>query len=222
MQVSRVLPVSLDYAVTDVSGLYPIDTPSFAVTVATRKPNNASAFMISASSRHVLPVALLAGALSIGPALLAQSPTRSPAAREPARVSLDTAAILASARPEIDEANAAWFPSLQRHDAPAIAAAYADSGLFIEGNGTITRGRDAVARMYAARLPRLRPIRAGGVFQDGLTVLGPTRIAEWGHGWLEMDPERQGDPPLRSGGQYLTVWERQADGHWRITRNLSF
>jgi ketosteroid isomerase-like protein len=55
-----------------------------------------------------------------------------------------------------------------------------------------------------------------------LTVLGATRIAEWGHGWLELAPERDGAPPGRSGGGYLTVWEREADGHWRIVRNLAF
>lgn len=165
---------------------------------------------------------LLAGALSFGPALLAQSPARTSVAPDPARIQLDTAAILASARPDIDAANAAWLPGLQHHDAAAIAGPYADSGLFIAGDGTVTRGRDAVARMYAARFPRLRPIRAGGIVQDGLTVLGPTRIAEWGHGWLEMEPERQGGPPARSGGSYLTVWSREADGHWRIVRNLAF
>lgn len=168
-------------------------------------------------SGRVSPFTLLASALLIGRALSAQSP-----AREPGRVQLDTAAILASARPEIDAANAAWLPGLREHDAPAIAAAYADSGLFIGADGTVTRGRDAVTRMYAARFPRLRPILSGGVVQDGLTVLAPTRIAEWGHGWLDMKPDREGGPPVRSGGTYLTIWERGADGHWRIVRNLAF
>jgi len=27
---------------------------------------------------------------------------------------------------------------------------------------------------------------------------------------------------VRSGGKYLTVWKRQTDGHWRITRNIAF
>jgi len=139
-----------------------------------------------------------------------------------AQTPLDTATILATARPDIDAANAAWLPGLRRRDADAIAAAYADSGLFIAGDGSITRGRAAVARMYAERFPRLRPIRDGGIVQDGLTVLSATRIVEWGHGWLEMDPARSGDPPTRSGGTYLTVWQREADGHWRIVRNLAF
>ena len=172
-------------------------------------------------SRCVAPLGLLACALLAGPTLAAQvagRPTTADAGRGP----LDTAAILASARPEIDAANAAWLPGLQRHDAGAIAAAYADSGLFVAGDGTVTRGRAAVARMYAERFPRLRPIRAGGLVQDGLTVLGPTRVAEWGHGWLELAPERDGAPPGRSEGTYLTVWQREADGHWRIVRNLAF
>lgn len=138
------------------------------------------------------------------------------------RATLDAAAIVASARSDIDAANAAWFPAMQRHDADAVAAAYADSGLFIAGNGTVTRGRDAIARMYTARFMSMRAIRAGGVIQDGLTVLGPTRIAEWGHGWLELAPEREGNPPVRNEGTYLTVWQREADGHWRIVRNMSF
>ena len=160
--------------------------------------------------------------LVLAPALLAQAPSQSTAARDTGRVRLDTAVILASARPEIEAANAAWLPGLRHHDAKSIAAPYADSGLFIAGNGTVTRGRDAVARMYEARFPKLRPIRAGGIAQDGLTVLAPTRIVEWGRGWLEMEPERAEAPPVRSGGSYVTIWERQADGHWRIVRNLAF
>jgi ketosteroid isomerase-like protein len=163
--------------------------------------------------RRRLTLGLFATAMAIAPALRAQSPER---------MRLDTAAILASARPEMDAANAAWLPGLQHRDAAAIVAAYADSGLFVAGDGTVVRGRDAVAQMYAGRFPRLRPIRAGGIVQDGLTVLGASRIAEWGHGWLEMEAERAGAPPVRSGGSYLTVWERQSDGHWRIVRNLAF
>jgi len=171
---------------------------------------------------RTLALAALARALVLAPALLAQATPRSAAARDTGRVRLDTAAILASARREIDAANADWLPGLRQHDAKAIAAPYADSGLFSAGDGTVTRGREAIARLYEARFPKIRPIRAGGIVQDGLTVLAPTRIAEWGHGWLELEPERGGAPPVRSGGNYLTVWERQADGHWRIVRNLAF
>jgi uncharacterized protein (TIGR02246 family) len=172
--------------------------------------------------RRTATLGALVSALALAPALLAQATPKTTAGRDTGHVRLDTAAILASARPEIEAANAAWVPGLKQHDAKSIAAPYADSGLFIAGNGTVTRGREAVARMYEGRFPKLRPIRAGGIVQDGLAVLAPTRIVEWGHGWLEMDAEGAGAPPVRSGGSYVTVWERQADGHWRIVRNMAF
>jgi ketosteroid isomerase-like protein len=135
---------------------------------------------------------------------------------------LDTAVVLASARPEIEAANAAWLPGMKRHDAESIAAAYADSGLFVAADGTVIRGRAAVASMYTARFQRLRPIRAGGIVQEGLTVAGPTLIYEWGHGWLELEPGSAGGAAVRTGGTYLTVWQQAGDGHWHIARNLTF
>ncbi len=139
-----------------------------------------------------------------------------------AQTALDTAAILASARGEIHAANEAWLPGLRNHDAKAIAAPYADSGLFIDPNGVVTRGRAAVERMYEARFPRLRAIVGGGIAQEGMAVVAANRIYEWGHGWLEVASDRAGAPNVRSGGAYLTVWMRESDGHWRIVRNLSF
>lgn len=154
--------------------------------------------------------------------VFAQSATQRPAIPGSARVQLDTAAILANARPDIEAANASWLPGLRKRDAAMIAAAYADSGLFIAGDGTVTRGRAAVAQLYAARFPHLGVIRDGGVVQDGLTVISPTHIVEWGHAWLDQDPASGTGPPIRSGGSYVTVWDRGVDGHWRIVRNLTF
>ena len=134
---------------------------------------------------------------------------------------LDTAAILRSARPEIEAANAAWLPGLKQHDAAAIAAPYADSGLFIQADGSVIRGRAAIAKMYVDRFPRLQGIRDGGIIQDGMAVVSATLIYEWGHGWLELAPRTAGGAPVRSGGTYLTVWQRATDGHWRIIRNLT-
>jgi uncharacterized protein (TIGR02246 family) len=135
---------------------------------------------------------------------------------------LDTAAILASARPEIAAANAAWLPGLKQRNAAASVAPYADSGLFVLADGSVVRGRAAIAKMYVDRFPRIQGIRDGAVVQDGLAVVGPGLIYEWGHGWLERASRTPGEPPVRTGGPYLTVWQRATDGHWRIIRNLTF
>lgn len=172
----------------------------------------------SMTTHHCRHLILRLGFLALGG--LAAHPLLAQASPTPTRV--DTAAILASARPEIEAANAAWLPGLKSHDAAAVAAAYADSGLFILPDGSVIRGRAAVTAMYSARFQRQRPIRGGGIIQDGISVAGPTLVFEWGHGWVEMEPQAAGGPPVRSGGTYLTVWQRAADGHWRIARNLSF
>ena len=136
--------------------------------------------------------------------------------------SVDTTAILASARHDIEAANAAWLPGLKQRNAAAIAEPYADGGLFILADGTVIRGRAAVAKMYEDRFPRMQDIRDGAIVQDGLAVVSATIIYEWGHGWLELGPRSPGGPPVRSGGPYLTIWQRMSDGHWRIIRNLTF
>jgi uncharacterized protein (TIGR02246 family) len=169
--------------------------------------------------RVILTITALALATAHG--LSAQVAVSASPRPEPA-AALDTSRILASARPDIDAANAAWLPGLRKHDAQAIAAAYSNDGLFIARDGIVTRGRSAIARMYAARFPKLRDIRAGAVVQGGLAVLGQMRIAEWGNAWLEIAPETKGGMPVRSGGTYLTIWQRETDGHWRIVRNLAF
>ena len=171
--------------------------------------------------RLLLLLSITLIALPKAHALAAQVAASASPRSEPA-ATVDTSRILASARPDINAANAGWLPGLRKHDAQAIVAAYSTDGLFIARDGTVTRGRSAIARMYAARFPQLRDIRAGAVVQGGLTVLGPMRIAEWGTAWLEVAAETKGAIPVRTGGTYLTIWQREADGHWRIARNLTF
>jgi uncharacterized protein (TIGR02246 family) len=133
---------------------------------------------------------------------------------------LDSAAILARARPDIDEANQAWVTGFRQRNAGMAAAAYADSGLFIGPDGQVVRGRAAITRMYADRLLHLGAVRDGAVIRDGYAAVAADRVYEWGHAWLEVAAPA-GGPATRSGGGYLTVWQLQADGHWRIVRNLA-
>lgn len=140
---------------------------------------------------------------------------------QPSGQPFDPAEVAAGAKAEIDAANEAWLPGLRNRDAASITAAYADDGIFIAPDGTVTHGRDAITAMYVARFPRLREIIGGDVVPDGVEVVDQSLLYEWGHAWIEMVPEREGDPPARGGGAYLTVWRREADGHWRITRNIA-
>lgn len=138
-------------------------------------------------------------------------------AATPAASGTDPVALIASARQAIESANSGWLPAMERGDAAAVAAAYADDGVLITANGTAIRGRAAIAARYQTEFATLGKVTGGGLVQEGVTVSG-SLIYEWGHGWLAFT--RKDGKPRTSSGPYLTVWRREANGTWVIIRNL--
>jgi len=133
----------------------------------------------------------------------------------PAQAATD--AIPPAARTAIEAANKDWVPAMQRRDAAAIAAAYAEDAVFVAANGVVAKGRAAIEQLMRDRFESMGRVVGGSIVQDGLSSQG-SLIYEWGHG--TVDTERTGGV-TRSTGRYLTVWQASADGRWRIVRNLS-
>ena len=155
-------------------------------------------------------LALLAlAAVAIAPRLGAQAAT------------LDSAAVVAAALPDIEAANADWIPGLQTRDADRIVRAYADTGVFVTADGRNVRGRAAIAEMYRSRFPKLAPTLRGEVTPVRIWAFAPDVVVEAGHAWLEQQGSEPGAKPVRGGGAYVTVWQRGADGHWHIARNIA-
>lgn len=133
--------------------------------------------------------------------------------------SADPVTLIASARSAIEAANASWLPAMERGDATAVAAAYADDGVLLTAQGTVYRGRAAIAARYRTVLAGIGRVVGGGLVQEGVTVSGGM-IYEWGQGWLAT--QKDGKRHAGSPGTYFTVWRREPDGNWRIYRNLVF
>ncbi|HEX3843188.1 MAG TPA: DUF4440 domain-containing protein [Steroidobacteraceae bacterium] len=158
----------------------------------------------------VVAVASLAAALAL---LLAARPS---SADSPRVQGPDPVTVIASARNAIDAANSRWLPAMERGDAGAVAAAYADDGVLVTSKGEAIRGRAAVAARYRAELARLGKVVGGGLVQEGVMVASGM-IYEWGRGWLAF----QKDGKRRvSSGPYFTVWRRGPEGSWQILRNM--
>jgi uncharacterized protein (TIGR02246 family) len=128
-------------------------------------------------------------------------------------------AVPADARAAIARANGDWLPAMRRQDAKAIADVYADEGVFVLPNGDSVKGRAAIEQLMRDRFSRTGPVVGGTLKQDDLVVAG-SMIYEWGHAELEMGG-RADQSPSRVTARYLTVWQRDASGRWRIIRNLS-
>ncbi len=128
-------------------------------------------------------------------------------------------AVPADARAAIERANNDWLPAMRRRDAKAIAEIYADDGVFVLPNGDSVKGRAAIERLMRDRFSRTDPVVGGELRQDDLVVAG-SMIYEWGHAELDLAGGAN-QTPSHVTARYLTVWQRDASGRWRIIRNLS-
>ncbi len=123
-----------------------------------------------------------------------------------------------AARQAIERANADWLDAMKREDADAIAAPYDDAGVFVTATGRSVVGPLAIAALMRERFAQEGRVVDGDIVQDGLTQVG-SQIYEWGH--VDLRLQRGAERPTQVKGRYLTVWNQDADGRWKILRNLS-
>ena len=121
-------------------------------------------------------------------------------------------------RQVIDRVNAEWLDAMKRADAVAIAAPYDDAGVFVTATGRSVKGPLAIAALMHERFAKEGRLLDGDIVQDGLTQVG-SQIYEWGH--VDLRLQRGAERPTQVKGRYLTVWNQDADGRWKILRNLS-
>jgi uncharacterized protein (TIGR02246 family) len=123
------------------------------------------------------------------------------------------------ARQTIDKANAAWVIATEgKGPMSAVADAFARDAVFVASSGDIVRGRKAIEQFMSDRLQKSGPATKVTAVQDGVRREGEF-IYEWGHAVMQFS--HAGGKTITERGRYLTVWEADSAGHWRITRNLS-
>lgn len=116
----------------------------------------------------------------------------------------------------VRKANAEWAEAMKSGDATVIAAPYADDAVFVLPDGKILLGRVAIEALYRDGFAK------GGLASD--TKIDSKSLVRDGDfayesGSADVTVMRQGKPVTR-GGRYVTVWQAQADGTWKIVRNL--
>lgn len=123
------------------------------------------------------------------------------------------------ASPFIAKANKEWEAAIQTGDADALSRPYHEDGVFVGPDGNAVRGRAAIRAMYAGRAASKARIVAATIQSEGRVAAGPDEVYEWGSGWTVV--QSADGTRAKRGGRYLTVWHRQPDGSWLITRNLA-
>jgi uncharacterized protein (TIGR02246 family) len=123
------------------------------------------------------------------------------------------------ASPFIAKANKEWETAIQTGDADALSRPYHEDGVFIGPDGNAVRGRAAIRAMYAGRGASQARIISATIESEGRVAAGADEVYEWGSGWMVV--QAADGTRSKRGGRYLTVWHRQPDGTWVITRNLA-
>jgi uncharacterized protein (TIGR02246 family) len=116
----------------------------------------------------------------------------------------------------VRKANEEWVAAVKSGDAATIAAPYADDAVFILADGTCVRGRAEIEKMYRAGFERAGVASSARIVSKRLVVDGDLAY-ESGYG--EVGRMKEGKSAT-SGGRYLTVWRRTAEGEWKIIRNV--
>ena len=115
----------------------------------------------------------------------------------------------------IEKANSEWAEAMKTGDSVTIAAPYADDAVFVGFDGTCTRGRSEIEKLYRARFERGGFAASTKIETRQVTVDGDLAY-ESGYG--EIGRNVDGKTKI-DGGRFLTVWQNRS-GDWKIIHNL--
>lgn len=123
----------------------------------------------------------------------------------------------AAVRRTIDSVNVALADALQKEDAAAHNAFYAPDGMAMMANTPASKGRDAI-REHAAGMFAGVDLTDVKFTTEDVDVSGDMAV-ETGSYAMTVTPK--GAKPMADKGKYITVWKRQADGTWKIYRDIA-
>jgi len=116
----------------------------------------------------------------------------------------------------VEKANSEFIVAMKTGDAPTIAAPYAEDASFITIDGACVRGRTEIEKMYRDRFARSGLARSTKINSKKLVVDNDLAY-ESGDG--EIGLIKDGKLSVYRG-RFLTVWQRQTNGEWKILRNV--
>jgi uncharacterized protein (TIGR02246 family) len=116
----------------------------------------------------------------------------------------------------IDSVRDAHVSALNAGDAQAWAAQFTEDGVQMPPNAPVNTGRAMIEAWSHAFLGQFRVQFALAV--DEVRVLGEWALERGGY-TISLDPVA-GGPPLQDIGKYITVYQRERGGAWRMARDI--
>jgi uncharacterized protein (TIGR02246 family) len=119
-------------------------------------------------------------------------------------------------RQAIDAANARFMDAMKRGDTTTIADNYAEDAVVMPQGTESWRGREAIRKGFTGMLTQATIKEFTGKTED-LVIAGDLAVET---GTYDEVYVPKGGKETRDKGKYVNVWKRQADGSWKIVRDI--
>jgi ketosteroid isomerase-like protein len=121
--------------------------------------------------------------------------------------------IESAARTQIDAGNQAWIDGMKQGSFGLIAATYTPDAVDCNPGGDCIRGRTAIENHMKEEMTEL-----GKADEASVTSIGSVEQGRFIYEWGQAEAHFRGGRKIVD--RYLTAWQEQPDGTWKIFRNL--
>jgi len=125
----------------------------------------------------------------------------------------------AAVRQALEAAGARFSAAVLKGDSATLASFYADDAILMPANMKAVRGHDAIAKALGGMIASMHPSAFKLQIQD-VIVAGDYAI-ETGSLQITTQPARHGAKPSQDVEKYVAVWKKQADGSYKLLRDIS-
>ena len=111
-----------------------------------------------------------------------------------------------------------WSAAFLAGNSAGIAALYTEDGGSIQPAGDSWTGREAIAKGEAALLDTIAVTAREDIAEEVIPA-GDKFAVEIGH-YSWQGTNKAGKQPRSSSGRYMVMWRKDADGVWRLHRDV--
>jgi uncharacterized protein (TIGR02246 family) len=141
---------------------------------------------------------------------------RSDAPADSAAAASTSGADEAAVRQTVESATATFTDALQRGDTAMLGTLYADDAILMAPGAPLAQGKEAVKQTFAGMLSTMA-VSNVKLTPGQVMVSGDIAVED---GTYEMTMTPKGGKAINDKGKYLVVYKRQADGTWKVFRDV--
>lgn len=111
-----------------------------------------------------------------------------------------------------------WSAAFLAGNAAAIAALYTEDGAQVQASGDWARGRDGITQAMQAQFDTVAVTTREDVTEE--VIPAGDYVVEIGHYSYQGTSKADKKTPRSAAGRYMVLWRKDADGVWRLHRDI--